>query len=693
LAKKFFLVFQLFWLCISYAQKSDYARFFNQGNKALLSENYPTALENFKKAYLLDSLNANINFKLGYCYYALHDQREKSENYLSKAVLDVTKEYKETDASQLQAPYYAFFYYAEALHYNHKLELAAKMFGNYEDFLEQGSPGVDSVRMEYHENMLVFAKKDLESAGSIIISNLGENINTSGAEYAPVIDGEENLLIFTYRGEKTTGAAEGIRTEEGKFFEDIYFSERQPDGNWSKAGPLTNGVNTNGHDAAVNLSFDGQTLIVYKDEDGDGNLYFTERQGKQWGPLQKFGPEINSPHWEPSACFSLDKTVFYFVSDRPGGAGGRDIYRCRRLPNGEWSKAENLGPHINTPLDEEGPFLHANGMDFFFSSQGHKSLGGFDILLAELKQDETFTAPIHLSYPINTTEDDIFYFVSSDEKRAYYSTDKKSLQAKGDKDIYVITIEGVEVCALLRGSFIPGKNKALPEKISIRVTDANGKLVGKFVPNSKGDFVAILKSGAGYIAHWEQDGKILRTDSITIPNSSAYSISHEEISLRPYEFAGEEIVLKDENSRPNTDTLSISKNGKSTVGEVGLGPLEFVHNFNYNITQVEQNSEAKNFLDELLSRLSSGKSIKIYITASASRVPTTKFGGSNYKLAQQRALNFKTDLESFLKANKVDVSKIKFVSKAIVGGPAYKRDADTNREVYKKHQYTRVRVE
>ena len=126
-----------------------------------------------------------------------------AEPYLAKAVLDVTKNYKETDATQRMAPYYAFFYYAEVLHFNHNLNLSVKMFDKYEEYLQDGLTGVDSIHVENHENMLVFDKRDLESAGHISITNLGGNINTAGAEYSPLVDGEEQMLIFTYCGEKT----------------------------------------------------------------------------------------------------------------------------------------------------------------------------------------------------------------------------------------------------------------------------------------------------------------------------------------------------------------------------------------------------------------------------------------------------------------------------------------------------------
>ena len=201
---------------------------------------------------------------------------------------------------------------------------------------------------------------------------------------------------------------------------------------------ISQNINTNSHEASINLTADGQTLIVYKDDGGDGNIYFSKWDGNDWTSIQSFGSDINSKYWESHACLSADNNTLYFVSDRPGGYGGRDIYRCVKLPNGLWSKSLNVGPTINTKYDEDGPFISADGITLNFSSIGHKSMGGFDIFVSMIEEDKKFSEPRNIGYPINTTDDDVFFVTSPDGKRGYFSSAKAG--GLGDKDLYKMSI-------------------------------------------------------------------------------------------------------------------------------------------------------------------------------------------------------------------------------------------------------------
>ena len=146
----------------------------------------------------------------------------------------------------------------------------------------------------------------------------------------------------------------------------------------------------------------------------------------------------------------------YFVSDREGGYGGRDIYRLVKLPNGEWSQAYNIGPPINTPFDEDSPFLHPNGKTFYFSSNGEESMGGFDIFHSELNEDGKWTFPVNMGYPLNTVEDDLYFTTNADGKNGYYASSHEG--GYGEKDIYKVLLEDKESepLAILKGYIDPG---------------------------------------------------------------------------------------------------------------------------------------------------------------------------------------------------------------------------------------------
>jgi hypothetical protein len=138
-------------------------------------------------------------------------------------------------------------------------------------------------------------------------------------------------------------------------------------------------------------------------------LYSSTLIGETWNEPQLLGSDINTANWETHATVAADGSGMYFVSDRPGGLGGRDIYRCVKLPNGEWSRALNIGNQINTPFEEDAPFLSADGKTLYFSSNGHTTMGGFDIFYSRLGDDGLWGLPVNMGYPLNTVDDDVFF--------------------------------------------------------------------------------------------------------------------------------------------------------------------------------------------------------------------------------------------------------------------------------------------
>ncbi|HWY36246.1 MAG TPA: hypothetical protein VNX68_16490, partial [Nitrosopumilaceae archaeon] len=261
--------------------------------------------------------------------------------------------------------------------------------------------------------------------------------------------------------------------------------------------------------------------------------------GKDWSALEKYGPEINSKYWEPSACLAPDGNTLYFVSDRPGGFGGRDIYRCKKLPNKKWSLPLNMGSRINTIYDEESPFMHPNGTDLYYSSEGHNSMGGFDIMFSKMMDEEGhFSDPLPMPYPVNTTDDDVFFVVTPDSKRAYYASAHEDKNAFGDKDIYMISLldakDGEDSpLALLKGQIVTTSGQQLPVGVEIFVTDkASGELIGTYRPQVRtGSFVAILKPGQNYVISYQKDGKEFKLEDLPVSDKSAYQEIQREIML------------------------------------------------------------------------------------------------------------------------------------------------------------------
>jgi Tol biopolymer transport system component len=178
-------------------------------------------------------------------------------------------------------------------------------------------------------------KELIKKPVNIVVTNLGEGVNTKYPEYSPVVSLDEETLIFTSRRNRGTS---DYLLPDGQYLEDIYISN-YVNGKWGKATLISPNINSMDCEASINLSSDGSNLLVYKDDNGDGNIYESELKGNNWGTLKYEMSPINSAAWETHACYSSDNRVLYFVSNRTGGFGGRDIYKCLRLPNGKWGPA------------------------------------------------------------------------------------------------------------------------------------------------------------------------------------------------------------------------------------------------------------------------------------------------------------------------------------------------------------------
>jgi hypothetical protein len=525
-----------------FAQKKmpGYREYFMEGSYLLLENEPEQALTNFRKAYQLDSSSANIHYMLGIACLLSEKYKGEAEYYLQKSVSAVSGKYKADDAEEKGTPPLAHFYFGKALHFNYKFDDALKQYAAFK-------PSINSNDLAYlkilaHEELAAVTAKNLTNFPlNVKIRNMGDQINSPYPEYSPALSADERTLIYTTRRPDFSA----LRDRDGTNFEDIVVSYKDDSGNWSPPVPL--GINTMGHEASINLSADGNILIVYKNEltekgpDGNGNIYYAEFDGKDWTNLKEFGSDVNSIYMETHACLSADGNLLFFSSERPGGYGGKDIYRCVKLPNGKWSKALNMGPRINTEYDEDGGFIHPDGLTFYYASNGPSSMGGYDILYASLNEDNKFGHPTNIGYPINTTGDDIFYVVSPDAKRSYFASVKEG--GRGEKDIYEITVEEKReiYLALFKGQILPAAGESLPDNIVIQVRDKEtGELIGTHRPRSQnGTFTTILPPGREYTFSYQMnDGEEFYSESIYVSNEYAYQEYKREVNLEPVKIKG-----------------------------------------------------------------------------------------------------------------------------------------------------------
>jgi outer membrane protein OmpA-like peptidoglycan-associated protein len=350
-------------------------------------------------------------------------------------------------------------------------------------------------------------------------------------------------MIFTSRRANSTGGL--VYEMDGHFFEDIYSSNKLPNNTWGEGKQLDLTINSVNHDACVGLSSEGQTMIIYKD-DGGGDLYYSQLSGSTWSKPISFGKSINTDAREACGNFSPDGNYLFFVSDKKGGFGGTDIYWSKKNTDGAWAAPVNMGKEVNTAEDEFSPYLNADGKTFYFSSQAHNSMGGFDIFQSIIDLSIapliSVSTPTNLGYPINTVGDEIYFVWSADNKRAYFSSAREG--GFGDKDLYLLERpEARAALVLLKGTISDCKSKQFIQA-NISVTDIeSGKSIGKYVSNSStGKYIVTLPAGKNYAINAEAKGYLFHSKNINIPKLENFKEIDDVICLDKIDI-GSKIVL------------------------------------------------------------------------------------------------------------------------------------------------------
>lgn len=424
--------FRAIWLlaCLLLAAHATFAQKLNKqqrndlkkASQYLEYEEYQNAIPHIRNLLAADSQNPTYNYWMGVCLF---------KTYLKNQALPHFQLVEKTNP-EVDVEFH--HYYAYVLHYNLMYDRAIE---EYHLDMERFEPtSNDYLALSNRVSQCLYAKAAIEQPESkeVVITNMGEAINTEFAEHSPVISADNQTLIFTARRPESLGAD----PEVSYYDEDIYVS-KQDGGKWSKAVNIGLPVNSKGHDATISLTADGETLYLYRHKK-DGGLYRTDYDDntKKWrepSPMQK---PLNSKYYEASVCQSADSSLLFFTSARPGGLGGLDIYMCQRTEQNTWSEPKNLGLRINSKFNEDAPYFHPDGKTLYYSSDGPKGYGGYDIFVTEYDAATgTFSEPVNMGRPVNSPDDEIYFVLSGDGLHGYYTSGMEG--GRGEKDIYEIT--------------------------------------------------------------------------------------------------------------------------------------------------------------------------------------------------------------------------------------------------------------
>jgi hypothetical protein len=387
----------------------------DDGNKLLSKGQFSAALSVWQKVIAEDANNANANFKLGMCYYNSVDEQTKALPYLRKAAKNTSPKYDFFSTSEKTAPMDALYFLAHTYLTANLADSAMYTAYKYSDMYDGKPP----IPVEMLIRNSINAKNANKAPRDVTMKNPGKNVNSSFCETNPVVTLDNSVMFFASRRAPKEGASKQLSDITGKFDEDIYYTQKDAGGKWHLAIPFR--WNTTNDEAPLCWSADGLTLYLTKEVDGQSDIFvstFVERQG--WSEPKGL-TDINTSANETGLSISADGNFLYFCSDKEGGNGKFDIYQCVKQGK-HWSKPKNLGVNINTSMSEISPFINPNGKALFFSSNGYKDgMGGYDVFYTSLKDDGTWTKPETIGFPINTTRDDVNFYVIGGGLR-YYST-------------------------------------------------------------------------------------------------------------------------------------------------------------------------------------------------------------------------------------------------------------------------------
>ncbi len=471
--------------------------------EVLASGNMRKAIKHYTELLRVHENNTEYNAYIGYAYLNSRIDRTKAVEHLEKA------------AKSRTADAYIHYDLGKAYMLCYRFDEAIESFKTFQSKVAKEQEG--DLPAQRQIEMCENAKMLMPLRSNVDIQNIGI-LNTEFPDFNPYVDETESTIVFSTKRDKNSPAVEDV---DGFKTSDIYISTFNGK-EWEKPKRLPNTVNTSYIEESVGFSADGTWLFIYADNPyGLDDIFLSEKVKKNFQKSEKLN--INTEYKEQGAMMSPDGNWLFFSSDRPGGYGGFDIYYCKKLPNGDWSFPINAGNDINTQYDDSYPYLAPDGTTFFFASQGHNSIGGYDLFKSAWNEDnQTFVTPDNLGFPINTPDDNKTISVSKSGRYGYISDFRE--KGAGDLDIYKVTFLDVPapLYIVTAKMMIADSTVLTPQEIAateykIEVKDAaTRQITGTYRPNKhNAQFSIVLKSGF-YIFDFYVNGAKKQTLEYTI---------------------------------------------------------------------------------------------------------------------------------------------------------------------------------
>ncbi len=498
---RFSLLFALACLLAAPAYAQSTRKLIRSGNKMFDRENYRAAIPFYEQALAKSPDDAKALYFAGISYMTF--DKEKASDYIYRAQKINPKVDRDLE-----------YWLGRVDHINYRFDDAIK---HYQLYQKTGIRKRDEVRREEVAQLIQYsknAKREVANPKDVFVKNLGGVINTAFSEHSPVIASNDDYILYTSRGD----VAGGRKADDGEYFEEIYEATRNENGDWQNPRSVAASLRSVGHDASIQL-FDNDTkMLLYRGgKNNSGDIMISERQPDgSWGEPKSIGNNINTKDFESDAHITADGQTLFFSTSAYSENGDLDIYVSKRNKNGTWGAPRSIGNTINTPFDDDSPYLAKNGT-LYFASRGHNSMGGYDIFAAKYDSvARRWSRPVNLGSPVNTPDDDTYYRLSPDGSYAYLSSYR--IGGYGEKDIYTINyLRTVEV----KGRVLSSVDSSAIAGIELTF---NGQQADKrpiayrdvTKPDSATYSVNIL-SGRKFQVELGKDGKVIATQELNVP--------------------------------------------------------------------------------------------------------------------------------------------------------------------------------
>ena len=576
---------------------------------------YSQAVFYYQKAQSFNPNNAELNYKIGSCMLFTHN-KENAFSYLKKAA-SLSNDF----------PNDFLFYKGMCL----------QLDGEFGKAIEQYELFRNSAKKKELELFEMLAKKYIKECNSSVdvlsqthriwVDNL--SLNTEYDDWSPCLSADGDLLIFT-----SNRPNENPANNIGVYDQDIYYSNKKSR-KFKSIFPLSD-LNSSSDDVSGGLSYDGQRLLIFKEEDGNTDVYESELNGKYWGEVnRKMGKKSrggNTDKNETFASFDPPDIKVYYITDG-GHSGNKNIYfsgvmnRERNI----WGKGQSAGV-VNTKFQEGSVYIHPDGKTMYFSSKGHNTLGGYDIFVSHVDDLGHWGKPINLGYPINTPYDDLFYSATASGRYAFIASNRAG--GKGGLDIYKVTYWGADKPMtadfedqLMASIASPVSDNSVAEPITVEeksLTVFKGKILDAITKNSIAADIEITINSTGEVYTSLKSNSSTGKFLLSLPAGKNYGIS---VAAEGYLFHSENFNL------PKGDGFNLV-NKDIELKNIKVGSNIALRNVFFNSGKWDVKSDSYAELDRLVALLSDIPSLKIEISGHTDNVGSVSF---NELLSQRRA--------------------------------------------------------